>query len=174
MSRLLLALAALVVSVPAAADPALPPEATACVAELRKARHAFNQRKLGRLAGTIDAQPAIDRPARPSTRGLKGVPAFKRHAWSAHVDIQRYHIPEYYYVDVLDVRDDGGAWAQLATADTWSCREQRSNDQLDADCVLVRGDRVAVVRAIHWHRRPPARIAAFLDGFRAATERCLR
>jgi len=173
MSRFLIALAAMLVPAASSAQPAMPAEATACVTELREARHALNQRKLGRLAGSIDGYGPVDRPPRPPTARREGRPGFERHGWSAHVDIQRRHIPEYYYVDVLDVRDDRGGWASLTTGDVWTCRELRSRDQHNLECVRVRDDRVAVVRVIHWHRRAPPRIAAFVDAFRAATERCL-
>lgn len=175
MARLLAAVAVLLVSVPAVAepDPPLPAEARACVAELTRARADVNRRRVGRLAGTIDAFPPVDRPARRTSPRVKPMPAFKRHGWSAHFELQRHDLPEYYYVDVLDLRDDRGAWASVPTDDTWACRETQSDDQRNAQCVLVRGDRVAVVRATHWRRRTPARIAAYLEAFRAATERCL-
>jgi hypothetical protein len=68
------------------------------------------------------------------------------------------------------VRDDRGAWRDVAQPG-WACTTSRRGRQRDATCVVRRGDRLAVVRAIAWRRSP--RVDAYLRELAVATEACL-
>lgn len=180
MTRASLAVIAvtMIASASAAADPAppspsLPPEAEACAAALRGARDRVARVNRAFRGARVDGLgPVVRAPTRGGPR-VKPTPGFVRHGWGASVDLQRMAVPEYFYVDVVDLRDDRGGWAAIAGDDAWACTVRDSGDQHNVDCVRRRGDHVAIVRAIHWHRVSPRHVEAYLAAFREAGEACL-
>ena len=170
------ALAASLVSViparPAAAQP-LPPEAARCEAALAGARDDLARTHRMFRSTTVEGLAPEVRPTIQGGPGRKATPGFVRHGWGAGAELQRLRVPEYYYVDVVDRRDDQGDWAALAGDDTWRCRDRASGAQHNLDCARRRGTHVAIVRATHWRRATPRHVAAYLVAFKAATEVCL-
>ncbi|MBL8625999.1 MAG: hypothetical protein JNK64_32085 [Myxococcales bacterium] len=174
MSRAAVAAVALVAVVaPAGAAPATPVAATSeawatgCAAAVDGAAARIGQRHRAFAGVRADVLPPIDRPATRS--GRMWTPPVRRHGWGVGWSLQ-LAVPEYFYVDLIDVRDDRGGWQAVAQA-AWACATTRRGSQRDTECVVRRGERLAVVRAIAWRRS--TRVDAYLRELAVATEACL-
>ncbi|MCB9572001.1 MAG: hypothetical protein H6709_07900 [Kofleriaceae bacterium] len=114
-------------------------------------------------------------PPRPRRPGILPSRGPSRHAGGVSWDLQLLDVPEYFYIDIHMRVDDDGGWAALAGDGRWACRTRGGDGQRDAqrhvECVRRHGDRIAVVRAIHW--RPSRRVARYLDVLGTAAAWCL-
>lgn len=121
-----------------------------------------------------DVLSPIDLPSRGREGGrTKPLPPVRRVGWSAHWSAQDLRRPEYFYLDVVDVRDDRGGWDKLAGRGTWACTGASPDGTGPGfTCVQRRGDRLAVVRALAWRRS--ARVEAYRATLLPAAEACLR
>lgn len=136
---------------------------TAASEQLAKKHRAFR-------GAHADAVGPVDTPAQGSP-GMMPTPPVKRLGSAVRFDLQLRSVPEYFYADVIDVRDDHGDWAPTAGDGEFACVTHKSGKQHNVHCVMRRGDHLAVVRAIHWRRSP--RVAPYLRAFQAAATRCL-
>jgi hypothetical protein len=141
--------------------------ATSCAAAVDGAAARIGQRHRAFAGVRADVLPPIDRPATRSKRSWS--PPLRRHAWGVGWSLQGV-VPEYFYVDFIDVRDDRDGWQDVAQP-AWTCATTRSGRQRDTRCVVRRGERLAIVRAIAW--RPSARVDAYLRELAVATDACL-
>ncbi|MBA3456431.1 MAG: hypothetical protein H0T42_25270 [Deltaproteobacteria bacterium] len=138
---------------------------TAARARVAKVHTAFKRASVS-VAGPVDL------PAR-SQRGGKPFPPVHRAGSAVHVDLQLRHLPEYFYTDVIDVRDDKGGWASGAGDGAWSCHERRSDSQRNLVCTMRVDEHIAIVRSIRW-RATSARVTAYMAAFQDAGAQCVR
>lgn len=148
---------------PAVAAPATPVAATTseawattCATAIDDAAARIGQRHRAFAGVRADVLPPIDRPA--TRRGRMWTPRVRRHGWGVGWSLQ-LAVPEYFYVDLIDVRDDRDGWLAVAQP-TWTCATTRQGRQRNTVCVVRRGERLVVVRAIAWRRS--ARVDAYL------------
>lgn len=135
--------------------------------ELGRRHRAFRRLTATVVPRVPPPRVTVSRTGRP----LKPVPVRVRHAPLVSWSLQYLGVPEYFYVDVLDLRDDERGWAEVAGDGAWACSTRTLGDQVDRDCAQRRGGRLAVVRAIYWGRSP--RAADYEAAFTRASARCL-
>lgn len=156
--------AALVAAGRADAEPPGPPPgpptddeawAATCARSLDDAAREVGRRHRAFRRSTATVVPRVPPPRVTVSRAgrpLKPVPARVRHAAAVTWDLQRLTVPEYFYVDVVDLGDDDGRWGDVAGDGTWACATRTHGAQVNRDCAMRRGARLAVVRAIYWGR----------------------
>lgn len=180
MSRLLACLAligSLAVGTPAYGDtpPSAPPPApwaVACGKAMTSARARLATKHEAFKAAVVTVQGPIDQPSRSLSKGLSLPPVFRAGS-AVQFDLQLLDVPEYFYTDVIDARDDRDGWSSHAGSGRWSCVESRSGQQRNHVCAMRVGDRIAIVRAISW-RAKASRPAAYLSVVKLAAEACLQ
>jgi hypothetical protein len=168
-------IASLAVGTHADTAPAPPPPdpwAIACGEAMTTARTRLAKTHKAFKTADVMVQGPIDLPARSVPKGLSLPPVFRAGS-AVHFSLQLRNVPEYFYADVIDARDDKDRWSSHAGAGRWTCVESRSGTQRNNVCAMRVDDRIAIVRAIFWRAKAP-RPAAYVAAVKHAAEACLR
>lgn len=138
---------------------------TAARARVAKAHRVFK-------TASVDVYGPVDLPSR-SGGGRKPLPPVRRLGSAVHVNLQLLNVPEYFYTDVIDVRDDKNQWAIVAGDGSWNCRDHTSDTQRGLECTIRVDDRIAIVRSIRWTAKS-ARVTAYMKAFQEAGAVCVQ